>query len=471
MDTAQPIPAPHGLPAPSAGGLARATAEVLRAVGGFALLPPRTLAFLAGRRRRLAELEGLLGSSRAPDPVPALPQDAPFLERPLRLFLSSAEASGEGHTLRLLDALRRRIAEAGGPEPEVRGLGGAELAEAGVAVLADPVERATMGFGGIASSLPFYANLLARSADTFRTWRPDLCLPVDSPALHVPLARAARRFSVPVVHHVTPQLWAWAPWRLSAYRRTVDLALSILPFEPEWFSRRAVPVAHVGHPLADALVGIPRSDSENEAGPLVVLPGSRTSVIERNLPWMLETLAHVGGAREFPRVQVLSDDPARRPLLEELAAAHAPTGIDVRVVCGDLHAQLIHARAALSVSGTILLDLLHHRLPTVVLYRLTAAREEWMFRHMLTTPWFSSVNLLAGGEVLPEFCFCGEGPRGAVGAALGRALFDDAWRATCRSGLDEAAANLGGPGAADRAAGHALALAAARAAGGAHGTA
>ncbi|MDP6520125.1 MAG: hypothetical protein QF411_09520, partial [Planctomycetota bacterium] len=101
-----------------------------------------------------------------------------------------------------------------------------------------------------------------------------------------------------------------------------------------------------------------------------------------------------------------------------------------------------------------------HRLPTVVLYRLGTAREEWLYRHALSTPFFSSVNLLAGEALLPEFCFHGEGPREAVRAALERALYDDKWRADCAAGLGRAAANLGGPGAAQRAAGHALALAA-----------
>src|SRR5438874_10342754 len=97
----------------------------------------------------------------------------------------------------------------------------------------------------------------------------------------------AQRYGVRTVHFVTPQYWAWAPWRVHAYARTVDRALSILPFEPAWFARRGVGVAHVGHPLLDE---IERSRSMVTAGPpgsgdesreLVLLPGSRAGVIER----------------------------------------------------------------------------------------------------------------------------------------------------------------------------------------------
>src|SRR5438874_10358663 len=107
----------------------------------------------------------------------------------------------------------------------------------------------------------------------------------------------AQRYGVRTVHFVTPQYWAWAPWRVHAYARTVDRALSILPFEPAWFARRGVRVAHVGHPLLDELelsrsppdsMGTARAPtSGSPARELVLLPGSRAGVIARNLPWML----------------------------------------------------------------------------------------------------------------------------------------------------------------------------------------
>ncbi len=130
-----------------------------------------------------------------------------------------------------------------------------------------------------------------------------------------------------------------------------------------------------------------------------------------------------------------------------------------RAQTGDLHGALARARLALSVSGTVLLDLLHHRLPAIVVYRLENARETWASRRFLTVPWFSSVNLLAGAEVYPEFCFHGDGPAAEIDAALDRAFTDDAWRRACADGLEVAAARLGPPGAAARAARQALHLA------------
>ncbi|MCZ6597776.1 MAG: hypothetical protein O7B99_09075 [Planctomycetota bacterium] len=430
--------------------------ECARTLGAGALLPLRAVGYLLRRRSLEREIRaGLLEPSEIDEAPDGVGGAAGTLERPLRIFVSCAEASGETHGLNLVRALREELAARGAPEPEIAGLGGERLAAAGVGIVGDPVSRAAMG-AEVRRELGFYLRLLRDAARHFRDRRPDLCIPVDSPALHVPLGRLAHAYGIPVVHFVTPQYWGWAPWRIRSYRRAVDLALTILPFEPEWFARRNVRTAHVGHPLLDELAEVPRGQPEAGSRTLVLLPGSRGGVIDRNLPWMLTAVARL--RLTCPEVEVAL--PHDRSEHAERIRRHvdaAGAGSWARLDRGGLHDCLAKARAAFSVSGTILLDLLHHRLPTVVVYRLGAGGA-FLAERFLTVPWFSSVNLLAGREVLPEFRFHGAGPMEDVGQALERCILDEAWRAACVAGLDEAAARLGPPGATRRAARHALAL-------------
>ena len=429
--------------------------EVVRAAGAGILLPFRAALYLATRSAQRREIERLL---RAPASIAPDPEDVALPARPLRVFVSCAEASGEIHAVSLVREIRAAVARRGGPEPELVALGGVRLEAEGVRHLGRPVERAAMGLRGPLSNLSYYADLLARTAGHFAAEPPDVFAPVDSPALHVPLARIARAHGVPVAHFVTPQYWGWAPWRARGYRRAVDRALSILPFEPGWFGPRGIRVAHVGHPLLDALGSVPATRPPEESRHLAILPGSRLGVIERNLPWMLAAAGRLRARRPEARAVVVHE---RRELLEpiEAAIARADASAWARAQTGDLHGALARARCALSVSGTVLLDLLHHRLPAVVVYRLENARSTWASRRFLTVPWFSSVNLLSGAEVYPEFCFHGDGPAAAIDAALDRAFADEGWRRTCAEGLEVAAARLGPPGAAARAARQVLDLA------------
>jgi lipid-A-disaccharide synthase len=343
--------------APSPRSLVRR--EVARALGAGALLPLRAAAYLATGARQKRELTDLLG---APAPPPASIEVPPLPDRPLRVFVSCAETSGETHAVSLVRALRHAVERSGAPAPAISGLGGVRLEAEDVLHVGRPVERAAMGFRGPFENLSYYADLLRKTAEHVEDARPDVCVPVDSPALHVPLARIARAHGVPVAHFVTPQYWGWAPWRVAGYRAAVDRALSILPFEPAWFERRGVDVRHVGHPILDALATVPATRPPEDARHLALLPGSRLGVIERNLPWMLAAVARLRRSEPEVRAIVLHE---RRELAEPIQAEveRAQAGAWARVETGNLHGSLARARCALSVSGTILLDLLHHRIP------------------------------------------------------------------------------------------------------------
>jgi lipid-A-disaccharide synthase len=427
--------------------------EFARALGGVLLLPLRIADYLVCNGELRHEFAEGLDREAAVEDVATLPE--PPRDRPLRVFVSCAEVSGELHGKNFVHALRSRLEELGAPAPELTGLGSERLAALGVRTVGDPVSRAAMGFDGMFKALPYYLGLLRDAAAAFRAERPDVVVLVDSPALHVPLARIAKRYDLKVVHYVTPQFWAWAPWRTAPYSSVVDRALSILPFEPDWFGRREVPVAHVGHPLLDALEGVPRATPEMSNRTLALLPGSRAGVIERNLPWMLDVAARL--RRKIPELEVVIAQQETRFEAEFQRHIDATgTGAFARIETGDLHGTLARCGVAFTVSGTVLLDLLHHRLPTVVVYRLGTHRDVWLSRYLLSTPWFASVNLIAGREVLPEFHFAGAGPVDEVCAALERCYDDPAWLRQCRHGLDLAAARLGPPGASQRAADQAL---------------
>jgi lipid-A-disaccharide synthase len=431
--------------------------EAARALGAVALLPVHVLGYGLSRSTQRKEIREDLGRPAVIDPglerlragaLSHLPQ------RPLRIFIACAEPSGEMHARSFLRALRAHVAAIGGAPPVCSGIGGGALEAEGVRLLARPVERASMGFTTPLASLPYYLGVLRACAAHFSSATsgdPDIVVAIDSPALNVPLGRIAQRYGVPVVHFIAPQYWGWAPWRSGAYKRAVDRALTILPFEAAWFARRGIGAAHVGHPALDALAKEPVTRPSENARDLVLLPGSRRSVIQRNLPWMLGAatrLRHRFG--DVPIVIAQADGSQSELVLDIVRAGGAETW--ARVEIGGLHRVLSSARSALSVSGTILIDLLHHRLPTVVVYRLANRPASWLALQLLTVPYFASVNLLAGRAVYPEFSFAGEGPAADIDRALAQSYADRAWRAECIRGLDLASERLGPAGASDRAA-------------------
>ena len=449
--------------------------EFVRAIGGVAIAPLRAALYLANRARWEREVAADLATP-VPDLAPihepihaaihaaiaGAPAPADPARPPLRIFLSCAEHSGEIHGANLIDALRATCQARGWPDPVFHGLGGPALVARGMHSVGNPGERAAMGFDGVLAALPYYLRLLSSTTRHLRAWQPDLIIPVDSPALHVPLARLAKSSHLQhakIAHFVTPQYWGWAPWRVKTYRRAIDLGLSILPFEAPWYRRHRMPAVHVGHPLLDELaaLGAQERNAAPLGGPLILLPGSREGVVRRNLPWMLARIAELQALPGFEHqaVHLAHSRTDLDTVFDELLAASPAKVTRVR---GALHDELKLGSAAFVVSGTVVLDLLPHRLPAVVLYRLKGRFQGWLRANLLTVPWFTSLNLLANREVHPEFAFDGEGPQAAVTKALASALHDTAWRAENLAGQELAARRLGPPGAVQRSAAAALDL-------------
>lgn len=420
--------------------------ELLRAALDVGLGVPRLGWYLATRRRHEAAVARDLATDPAPVESPELP---PLPAAPLRLFLAAAEPSGEAHAARLARAILRLAAEHGAPAPELRGLGGDELRAAGVETLADPGSKAAMGTGAL-RALPFYTGLIESSAACWANWRPHVFVPVDSPALFVPMARTAQRYGVPTVHHIAPGFWAWAPWRVTRYRRHIQRALTILPFEPAWFARHGVPTGHVGHPLLDALAQLPAPPPADDPArdALILLPGSRAHEIDDNLPWMLRVVERLRRTRPDLPVRVLQSSERHR----ERIAAILAGGPSVEERYAELHPELSRGRVVLAVSGTVLTDVLHHRLPTTAIYRDTGVWKARGQNLILTTGSFATTNLVAGERIVPEHLFRGDGPLDEVADWLNRAWDEPQLRSTIARGLERAAERLGPAGAAERAA-------------------
>ena len=104
------------------------------------------------------------------------------------------------------------------------------------------------------------------------------------------------RGGVPTVHYVSPSIWAWRGERIRKIKRAADKVLALFPFEPPIYEKAGIPVAFVGHPLADTVPEVPDRDAAREQfrlspeGPVfALLPGSRQGELAQHAGLFLET--------------------------------------------------------------------------------------------------------------------------------------------------------------------------------------
>jgi lipid-A-disaccharide synthase len=367
--------------------------------------------------------------------------------RARRIFLSAGEPSGDLHGAPLVAALRACL-----PDVEIEALGGGRLAAAGAAVRF-PLERySVLGFAEVLGKLPLHWRLLRQLEQEFRSGRFALVILVDYPGFNLRLAEAARRHGVKVLYYIAPKYWASGAGRTRRLARAVDRLAVILPFEPAFFARYGLSAEPVGHPLLDLPPGPPRSSARRSLGAepeerlLALFPGSRPQEITRLWPPF----------RDAAR-RLLAEGRCERVVVATVAGGNYPEAGELQLRGGDSATILAAADAALVKSGTATLEAALAGVPMVVAYRvhwLTA----WIARRLLTVPWISLVNLIAGRCVVQELVQRQASPE-RLAAALSPLLQPGSEAARRqREELGLLRERLGAPGAASRVAALAASL-------------
>ncbi|MBE7457088.1 MAG: lipid-A-disaccharide synthase [Phycisphaerae bacterium] len=370
-------------------------------------------------------------------------------------FLSAAEPSADRYAAAVIRALSGRS-----PGMRFTGVAGPAMQAEGCRALANLADRAAM-LTGVVGLLRTGYRILKDVDRCFAVDRPDAVILVDSPTLHLPMARIARRHHIPVIYYVAPQLWAWAAWRIGRVRRRVNRLAVILPFEEAYFRARGVNAEYVGHPLFEVLRER-APDPEEVAGlrrlgdPILgLMPGSRAHVVSEVLPGQIEVVERLL-SRGFSGISALvsAATPSTTPIVERLIA-ESRIADRLHIRRGDSDALIAASDLVLTASGTSTLHIAHYRKPMIVMYQAS-----WLFYHavgrwLVRTPRLSLPNIIAGRDIVPEFMpyYHSTAP---IAEAASRILTDASTRERMIAEIEILAAGLNGSGVAQRVADMAL---------------
>ncbi len=317
---------------------------------------------------------------------------------PDSVLISAGEASGDRYAALLVEELRRRW-----PETVFFGCTGPKLRDAGVETVVRSEELAVVGIVEVIHHIPRIWGEFRRLLRAVGERRPGLAVLTDSPDFHLRVARKLARWRVPVVYLVAPQVWAWRKGRVRVIRRLVRMLLCIFPFEERFFLDRGVRARYIGHPLVEIVrPSLSKADFLREHGiangvPLVtILPGSRKGEAARHMPDLARAVELI--AREFPAARFLipaSPNTGVQFFRERIGSA------PIQVIEGQAWDAMAYADVAMAASGTVTVEAALLGCPMVVFYRVSNLT--WFLgRRLVTVPFFSMVNLIAGERVVTE---------------------------------------------------------------------
>ena len=360
--------------------------------------------------------------------------------RPLRVLISSGEASGELYGAELLTALRGLH----DGSVECYGMGGERMKAAGCELLVEAKDVAIVGLFEVLSHLPSLYRRFHRLLDEVDRRRPDVAVLIDFPDWNLRLARELHRRGIPVVYYVSPQLWAWRRGRIRQVQKYVREMLVIFPFEREFYLKHGVEAEFVGHPLSElAPPTITRDDFAARWGLdaskqwIALLPGSRRKELRLNLPAIVGAAQRLGA--EFEYVMPVASTLDAGWVREQVALCGGEINIHL---CDDARAALMHSRVGVVASGTATVEAALIGTPFVMVYRLAGLT--WTLgRHLVSLPHYGMVNLVAGRRVVPELIQDGFTPE-TVEREVRRLLPDGEPRREMLAALDEVRQKLRG---------------------------
>ena len=323
----------------------------------------------------------------------------------MSLYLVAAEASGDLLAREVAEWVRRKS-----PGTEINGIGGAELAAAGITSPIDIGPRSVLGFVEGIKAYGDVVRLADAAADDICGRKPKVVVLVDSWGFMLRVAQRvrARDPSIRLVKLIGPQVWATRPGRAATLAATVDHLLCMHDIEAPYYEPFGLKVTVIGNPAltrsgrGDGAAFRTRHNIVAEEPLLLVLPGSRRSEIVSVAPVLMDAARQV--KRRLPAVQVvvLPAGPIQAEFTQRFP--DAPEWARIITHPDERYDAMAAATVALACSGTVTSEVAMQGAPMIVGYKTGwitwALARGLLYKKVHIT----LLNILNGDrEIVPEF--------------------------------------------------------------------
>jgi lipid-A-disaccharide synthase len=313
----------------------------------------------------------------------------------------AGETSGDLLGADLIQGLKKQY-----PNAIFEGIGGPKMQAQGFNSLFDIERLSVMGLWEPLKRLPELLSIRRSIIKRYSSQKPIVFIGIDSPDFNAKIEQKLHAVGVKTVHYVSPSVWAWRQGRIKNIKRSVDLMLTLLPFEAEFYHQHQVPVCYVGHPLAKQFPQQPNTSKARQAlglepnqPTLCLMPGSRSAEVELMAKLLLDAAAKA--SHDLGVKLQLIMPAANQSRYDQLKKILLTRSDNITLLKQQSHQAMEAADAVLLTSGTTALEAMLLKKPMVVGYRMNPLSFKLVFP-LIKTPFISLPNLLANQPLVPE---------------------------------------------------------------------
>lgn len=321
----------------------------------------------------------------------------------MKIGMVAGETSGDLLGASLINALQTLK-----PTIAVEGIGGPAMSKAGCHNLYESERLAVMGLIEPLFHLPELIKIRSATRKHFTQHRPDVFIGIDAPDFNLGLELALRQEGIPVVHYVSPSVWAWRKNRVHKIKKATDLVLTLFPFEKKFYDEYDVPAVFVGHPLADKipleinqLAARQKLNLDENGVYIALLPGSRKTEIRHMGETFLKTAKQCWEKNKKLRFIISSINEQRDQELKTQLQKIAPD-LPIQFFQQCSHDVMAAADVVLVASGTATLETMLYKRPMVIVFQ-TGFLTYQLAKHLVDVPFIGLPNLLANERLVPEY--------------------------------------------------------------------
>lgn len=321
----------------------------------------------------------------------------------MKLGILAGEASGDLLGQGLIKALRLSY-----PDLMVSGVGGPAMIQAGCHSLYEMERLSVMGFFEPLMRIHELLKMRSGLAHYFIENKPDVFIGIDSPDFNLGLEIKLRKAGIPVIHYVSPSVWAWRQKRIHKIAKATDLVLTLFPFEVDFYQKHHVPACFVGHPLADLiplqidkLAARQRLALDPHVTYVALLPGSRRNELKNMGELFIATAKKC--LQQNPQIQFITSaiNAARDAEFKAICQRVAPE-FPIHFFMGKSHDVMAASDVVLVTSGTATLETMLFKRPMAIVYRVGNVTFQ-IAKRLIKLPFIGLPNLLAKESLVPEF--------------------------------------------------------------------
>lgn len=316
-----------------------------------------------------------------------------------KIVVVTGELSGEIHAYYVIKKLSESL------NVEFSGMGSKKLEEAGVQIIYDYRNISLTGINEIFLKLRHIWTAFHKIKSLIKTLKPSLIILVDFPGFNMMVAKIAKKYDLPVIYFIPPQIWAWRRQRIKKIKAFIDKVICILPFEKALYDEYNIDATYVGHPFIGTVKPtltkegfFEKINLKTNIPVLTIMPGSRDNEIEKHMPILIKTIEKI--ALHFKELVILL--PLAENIDQKTVERFNTGNIHIAYLNGLSYDALSYCDIAIVASGSATLEAAILGAPTIVIYEISHF-SYIIAKYLVKSKFISLPNIIAGKEVFPEF--------------------------------------------------------------------